>query len=81
MGTRPSRARTSSRRALPELHASYRCFRCFLCLCLCLCWWTEQRGTDGLGYALIDWVEETLEMVGVVLALVALVAHHQESRR
>ncbi len=44
-------------------------------------WWTEQRGTDGLGYALIDWVEETLEMVGVVLALVALVAHHQESRR
>lgn len=44
-------------------------------------WWTEQRGNDGLGYALIDWVEETMEMVGVVLALVALVTHHQETRR
>jgi hypothetical protein len=44
-------------------------------------WWTEQRGTDGLGYALIDWVEETMEMIGVTLALVGLVAHHQEARR
>jgi hypothetical protein len=44
-------------------------------------WWTEQRGTEGLGYGLIDWVEETLEMVGAVLALVALIAHRQETRR
>jgi hypothetical protein len=41
-------------------------------------WWTEQRGNDGFGYALIDWIEETLEMIGVTLALVALVAHRQE---
>src|SRR5881392_807608 len=24
-------------------------------------WWTERFGNDGLGYALIDWLEETLE--------------------
>jgi hypothetical protein len=41
-------------------------------------WWTESHGMDGLGYALIDWVEETMEMVGAVLALVALVRHRQE---
>jgi hypothetical protein len=41
-------------------------------------WWTETYGSDGLGYALIDWVEETLEMVGACLALVALVRHRQE---
>jgi hypothetical protein len=41
-------------------------------------WWAEAHGTDGLGYALIDWVEETLEMVGACLALVALVRHRQE---
>lgn len=44
-------------------------------------WWTEQRGSDGFGYALIDWVEETLELIGVTLALVALVAHHEDTRR
>lgn len=41
-------------------------------------WWTESHGSDGLGYALIDWVEETMEMVGACLALVALVRHRQE---
>jgi hypothetical protein len=41
-------------------------------------WWTETHGSDGVGYALIDWVEETLEMVGACLALVALVRHRQE---
>ena len=40
--------------------------------------WAEQHGTDGLGYGLIDWVEETMEMVGASLALVALVAHRDE---
>lgn len=40
-------------------------------------WWTERAGPDSLGYGLIDWVEETLELVGASLALVALVAHRQ----
>lgn len=41
--------------------------------------WVERAGPDGLGYALIDWIEETLELVGASLALVALVAHRQEA--
>jgi hypothetical protein len=41
-------------------------------------WWTERAGPDSLGYALIDWVEETLELVGASLAVVALVRHRQE---
>lgn len=40
-------------------------------------WVTQHNGEDTLGYALIDWVEETLEMVGAVLALVALVQHQR----
>jgi hypothetical protein len=35
-------------------------------------WWVARHGDDGLGYALIDWVEETLELVGSSLAVVAL---------
>ena len=27
-------------------------------------WWTAHHGMDSFGYALIDWVEETMEMVG-----------------
>ena len=42
-------------------------------------WWTEQHGTDGFGYAIIDWVEETLEMIGAVLALTALLAHRDSA--
>jgi hypothetical protein len=42
-------------------------------------WWTEREGSDGLGYALIDWVEETLEMIGASLGLVALVAHREDA--
>ncbi|HSK04211.1 MAG TPA: hypothetical protein VK932_23320 [Kofleriaceae bacterium] len=42
-------------------------------------WWTERAGTDSLGYGVIDWIEETLELVGSSLALVALVAHRQEA--
>jgi hypothetical protein len=49
-----------------------------LVLELPLGWWTESHGSDGLGYALIDWVEETMEMIGACLALVALVRHRQE---
>lgn len=43
-------------------------------------WWVERYGSDGLGYALIDWVEETLEMVGAALAFAALLAHQHEER-
>lgn len=42
-------------------------------------WWTEQHGPDTIGYALIDWVEETLEMVGVALAVGALLAHREDT--
>ena len=42
-------------------------------------WWTEQRGMYTIGYALIDWVEETLEMVGAALACGALLAHREET--
>ncbi|NVB77663.1 MAG: hypothetical protein HOV81_04650 [Kofleriaceae bacterium] len=42
--------------------------------------WTDAHGAETLGYGLIDWVEETMEMVGAALALVALVAHPKEPR-
>ena len=48
-----------------------------LVLELPLGWWTERAGPDSLGYALIDWVEETLELVGSSLALGALAAHRR----
>lgn len=35
-------------------------------------WWTERHGDDDLGYALIDWCEETLEFVGLTLFAQAL---------
>jgi hypothetical protein len=35
-------------------------------------WWTAQHGVDNAGYALIDWVEETLEIAGASLFLIAL---------
>lgn len=41
-------------------------------------WWTDQVGEDSLGYALIDWFEETLELAGAALALWALVDHRRE---
>ena len=43
-------------------------------------WWTERFGNDGLGYALIDWLEETLEMIGASLALLVLLRHRAEAR-
>jgi hypothetical protein len=42
-------------------------------------WWTERMGPDSLGYALIDWIEETLELVGTALALASLLAHPRSS--
>jgi hypothetical protein len=41
-------------------------------------YWTERAGDDNLVYALIDFVEETLEMLGASLFLLAL-ARHRES--
>jgi hypothetical protein len=43
-------------------------------------WWTERFGNEGLGYALIDWFEEILEMIGATLALLVLLAHRAEAR-
>lgn len=40
-------------------------------------WWTDRAGPDTLGYALIDWFEETMELVGASLALLALVRHRE----
>lgn len=37
-------------------------------------WWTEQHGADTLGYALIDWCEETLEFAGLTLFAATLLA-------
>lgn len=36
--------------------------------------WTESYGSDNLGYGLIDWFEETLELVGAGVFLWALLA-------
>jgi hypothetical protein len=38
-------------------------------------WWTEQHGRENLGYALIDWVEETLEIMGVSYFILSLWEH------
>ncbi|WP_228680788.1 hypothetical protein [Myxococcus xanthus] len=35
-------------------------------------WWAEQHGNDNLVYALIDHVEEALELIGASLFLAAL---------
>lgn len=35
-------------------------------------WWTERAGSDNLTYGVIDWVEETLELAGVSMFLLAL---------
>lgn len=43
-------------------------------------WWTERHGMDSFGYALIDWVEETMEMIGSALAFAALLAHREGTR-
>lgn len=38
-------------------------------------WWTDQAGRHNLTYALIDWVEESLEMIGVSVFLYALIGY------
>jgi hypothetical protein len=46
-----------------------------LVLELPLGWWTARHGDDNLGYALIDWVEETLEIGAMSLFLYRLVEY------
>jgi hypothetical protein len=43
-------------------------------------WWTERHGNEGLTYALIDWVEETMEMIGATWALLVLLRHRAEAK-
>ena len=38
-------------------------------------YWTERAGTNNLVYGLIDWVEESMEVLGVTLFVLALVDH------
>jgi hypothetical protein len=38
-------------------------------------YWTEREGSHGFGYAAIDWVEESMEMLGVTLFLLSLLSH------
>jgi hypothetical protein len=40
--------------------------------------WSTHHGEDNLGYALIDAIEETMEMAGASMFLVALVRHRAE---
>jgi hypothetical protein len=35
-------------------------------------WWAERAGDDNLGYGLLDWIEETLELAGTTTFLLAL---------
>lgn len=35
-------------------------------------WWTAHAGADSAGYALIDWIEESLELAGASWFLLAL---------
>jgi hypothetical protein len=42
---------------------------------LLLGWWTDRAGDDNFVYALIDWVEESLEMIGVAIFVDALLGH------
>lgn len=42
-------------------------------------WWTERAGNAGTTYAALDWIEETLEMIGATLVLLALQQHREEA--
>lgn len=41
-------------------------------------WWTERAGEENVVYALIDWGEELLELVGASLFLLSLLEHWQQ---
>ena len=38
-------------------------------------WWVDHHGDDNLTYGVLDWVEETLELVGATLFIRALQLH------
>lgn len=42
---------------------------------LILGWWTDVEGAPGIGYALIEWVEEPMEFSGITLFLYTLVRY------
>jgi hypothetical protein len=44
-------------------------------------WWTDHAGPDNAVYALIDWGEETLELAGATLFLLALAERWHERDR
>jgi hypothetical protein len=35
-------------------------------------WWTERAGDDNLVYGVLDWIEESLELAGATIFLLAL---------
>ena len=40
-----------------------------------LTWWKDNYGSDSLGYGLIDFIEETMEILGMTLFLCALLEY------
>lgn len=42
-------------------------------------WWADAYGEDSLGYALIDFTEETLELIGTNVFLLALLSYRGSS--
>ncbi len=44
-------------------------------------WWTERAGDHNLVYALLDFVEESMEILGATLFFLALLDHFGESHR
>ena len=69
----PFLARLASRRRAQFIVAGVLYVGGALVLELPLGWWTERHGNDNLVYALIDHMEEALELVGASLFLAALV--------
>lgn len=69
----PFLARLSSRRRAQFIVAGVLYVGGALIMELPLGWWTERHGNDNLVYALIDHLEEALELVGASLFLAALV--------
>ena len=63
----------ASRRRFVIAGATYLCGALLLELPLGL--WTEHAGPDNLVYALIDLLEESLEIIGVSLFMAALIDH------
>jgi hypothetical protein len=42
-------------------------------------YWTERAGSDNLTYAMIDWIEESLEIAGASLFLVAVLRYRERA--